>query len=200
MEHELPPEQPVMVVTDGPDAVGVLIWHSDWDGTPASLYAKALEQEHTGFPLVSNPAFKPATWGVAQSVMSTYALGLPVYDINEDADPVAPADVAKDTKAAKKSVKKKSKLDAQKADLLAPRGEVPGDDGETYTITKLDMVSSQWRQAAVQILRILDPEGYAHYRKLKYEKGQKPDLKTRKKAYSYAIRRFLDISYKIPGC
>lgn len=65
--------------------------------------------------------------------------------------------------------------------------------------SNLQAAGEHWRQQAVQLLRVIDPDGYAEYRKRKYGKGKSPDLKTRKAAYAFAIAAFLEASYKIAG-
>ncbi len=65
--------------------------------------------------------------------------------------------------------------------------------------TKLQAAGEHWRQQAVQLLRVIDPDGYAEYRKRKYGKGKTPNLKTRKAAYAFAVGRFLEASYKVAG-
>ena len=65
--------------------------------------------------------------------------------------------------------------------------------------TKAQVVGEGWRQQAVQLLRVIDPDGYAEYRKMKYGQGKTPDLKTRKAAYAFAVARFLEASYKLAG-
>ncbi len=91
----------------------------------------------------------------------------------------------------------KEKLASQKEDLtsIVTTHEIEG-AGET-PITKLDILSSQWRRTAVQILKDLDAEAYEKYRTMKYPDGaeSKPDLATRKKAYGFAVEAFLDLSY-----
>ncbi len=66
-------------------------------------------------------------------------------------------------------------------------------------VTRLDVVSGQWRQMAVKALKSGDEESYAEYRRRKYGEGETavedPDLKTRKMAYLYAVTKFLDVSY-----
>ena len=93
----------------------------------------------------------------------------------------------------------KEKLAALKDDLgsAVAMTEIKEGQGETL-ITKLDVVSSRWRQMAVHVLKQLDEESYAEYRKLKYgEAGEvtDPDIAQRKKAYRFAVTRFLDLSY-----
>ena len=72
-------------------------------------------------------------------------------------------------------------------------------DKKTYAATKLDAISHVWRRIAVDALRVVDPDAYAKYRRLKYGKGQTPDLATRRRAYEFAIKRFLELSYNLPG-
>ncbi len=95
--------------------------------------------------------------------------------------------------------KEKEKLAAAKEDLTTPvtTHEIEG-VGETL-VTKLDIISHGWRQTAVRLLRVLDPEAYQRYRKLKYGAGKNPDHRTRMKAYQFAVARFLEASYKIAG-
>lgn len=87
-----------------------------------------------------------------------------------------------------------------KANLLEPVQNYDAPDGKTYPMSRLDMVSHQWRQTAVQLLKVLDPKAYQKYREMKYKGREKPDLKTRRAAYKFAIVKFLEISYNIPGC
>ncbi len=70
---------------------------------------------------------------------------------------------------------------------------------EPDTPTVMQAAGEHWRQQAVQLLRVIDADAYAEYRKRKYSKGKEPDLKTRKAAYAYAIAAFLEASYKIAG-
>ncbi len=94
---------------------------------------------------------------------------------------------------------KADKLAAAKEDLTTPvtTHKIEG-VGETL-VTKLDIISHGWRQTAVRLLRVLDPDGYQQYRKLKYGAGKNPDHRTRMKAYQFAVARFLDVGYKIAG-
>ncbi len=87
-----------------------------------------------------------------------------------------------------------------KAALLEPVQNYDAPDGKTYAFARIDMVSHQWRQTAVQLLKVLDPKAYQKYREMKYKNGKEPDLKARMKAYKFAIMRFLELSYRIPGC
>ena len=92
------------------------------------------------------------------------------------------------------------KLAALKEDLNTPvtTHEIEG-VGET-PITKLDIVSHAWRRTATNVLQVIDPEGYAAYRRMKYGAGKNPDHATRMKAYEFAVRRFLRVSYKLANC
>jgi hypothetical protein len=65
--------------------------------------------------------------------------------------------------------------------------------------TQVQVVGESWRQCAVQLLKVLDVDAYAEYRKRKYGKSKSPDLKTRRAAYAFACDRFLDVSYKLAG-
>jgi hypothetical protein len=69
--------------------------------------------------------------------------------------------------------------------------------------TKLQVAGEMWRQRAVTFLRVLDPEAYATYRERKYGTGDdkidNPDFAQRKKAYRFAMRRFLQKSYRHAG-
>ena len=95
---------------------------------------------------------------------------------------------------------------AQKAEKMAADVEAlqsvvsmaEGADGQTYPVSRLDVIHSQWRQTATGILRLVNPEAYKKYRELKYSKGQNPDLATRKAAYEYAVLEFLKL-YGVAG-
>ena len=73
-------------------------------------------------------------------------------------------------------------------------------DGKEYAVTGIDAMSHQFRRMAVEGLKVVDPEGYDEYRKMKYAGGPNPDLATRKAAYIFAATRFIEKSYSIPGC
>lgn len=89
-------------------------------------------------------------------------------------------------------------IEAAKADLTTPitMHHIEGTDGET-PITRLDMMSSQWRRTATGILKIIDPKAYKTYREMKYANGSSPDHATRLKAYEFAVIAFLRASYKL---
>jgi hypothetical protein len=96
---------------------------------------------------------------------------------------------------------KKERQESLKETLLTPLGttELQPGQGET-PIVPLDVISHNWRQQATTLLRALDPDAYAAYRKMKYEGGPDPDHATRMRAYRYAVGKFLEISYKLAGC
>jgi hypothetical protein len=90
------------------------------------------------------------------------------------------------------------KLEAAKQHLTTPvtAHHIEGTEGET-PITQLDIISTQWRQTATRILKVINPEAYAKYREMKYAGGPSPDHATRMKAYEYAVIEFLHASYKL---
>jgi hypothetical protein len=90
------------------------------------------------------------------------------------------------------------KLEQMKAHLTEPvtAHHIEGTEGET-PITRLDMLSSQWRQTATHLLKVIDPKAYAKYREMKYAGGPNPDHATRMAAYKFAVHAFLDASYKL---
>jgi hypothetical protein len=73
-----------------------------------------------------------------------------------------------------------------------------GADGQTYPVTRLDCIHTQWRQTATSLLRLLDSESYKKYREMKYANGPNPDLATRKAAYMFAFEKFMEF-YGIAG-
>jgi len=80
-----------------------------------------------------------------------------------------------------------------------------GEDGKTYSVTALDSMSHAWRQMAAQAVKALDPATYKKYREVKYagidkDAGERPSLTQRRKAYLIIVKRFLELSYNIPGC
>lgn len=82
--------------------------------------------------------------------------------------------------------------------LLEKVGELPNGT----KITKLDAISSQWRQTAVKLLKELSPADYEKYRAIKFEgvpMGQRPSLDQSRAAYLFAMQRFLEISYAHSG-
>ena len=91
------------------------------------------------------------------------------------------------------------KLAAIKEKLTEPVALVEGADGKDYAATRLDAIGHQWRRTAVELLKVLDPEAHEEYREIKYRAGLKPDLATRRKAYGFAVRRFLELSYQVAG-
>ncbi len=103
-------------------------------------------------------------------------------------DEKSPFDQAKDAEAAAAAVE----------DLKAMVKTAEGADGQTYPVTKLDCIHGQWRQTAVHLLRLLDPEAYKKYRDMKYGDGPNPDLETRRKAYIFAVTEFMKF-YGIAG-
>ena len=91
------------------------------------------------------------------------------------------------------------KLEAIKRKLTEPITMIQGADGKDYGVSRLDFVGHQWRRTAVELLKVLDPEAHKEYRSMKYRGGSKPDLATRRKAYEFAVRRFLELSYQVAG-
>jgi len=89
-------------------------------------------------------------------------------------------------------------LESAQAELKSPVSEAEI-NGQEVVVTKLDCISTQWRQTATKLLRLTDPKAYAEYRKIKYSGGPNPDLATRMKAYEFAVVAFLKSSYKIAG-
>ena len=90
-------------------------------------------------------------------------------------------------------------LEAIKQTLTEPVTMIQGADGKDYAISALDLVSHEWRRTAVDLLKALDPEAYAEYREIKYGAGPNPSLATRREAYKFAVRRFLELSYQVAG-
>ena len=87
---------------------------------------------------------------------------------------------------------------AQIEDLKSMVSMADGADGQSYPVSKLDCIHSQWRQTAVRLLKLLNPEAYAEYRKMKYANGPNPDLAARKAAYMFAFEKFMEF-YGIAG-
>ena len=96
------------------------------------------------------------------------------------------------------------KLAEQREALLTAVAFAVVQEGQEPTpITRLDVLSSNWRQMAARLLKVIDPESYAKYRAMKYGsdgQNRNPEFAARKRAYQFAIRRFLETSYKIAGC
>jgi hypothetical protein len=64
--------------------------------------------------------------------------------------------------------------------------------GDTM-VTRLDAISSQWRQTWSAILKQTDSEGHNEYKAKKYKPGhENPDLATRKVAYEFVVERVID--------
>lgn len=105
-----------------------------------------------------------------------------------------------DLEAAQASVGEEPPLpDVDKGDdqgLLQPVGKIGTDDGE-FIVRKLDVLGRDVRRTVVEALKHLDPEGHKYYAALKYAGGKNPDLEQRKVAYAWAIRRFLDLTYRV---
>lgn len=80
-----------------------------------------------------------------------------------------------------------------------------GSDGEDYPVTPAMCLGRQIRRLAVELLRIVDPEKYEQYRKMKYtdpatgQPTDNPTLATRREAYRFAMNSVLDATYSIPG-
>jgi len=71
----------------------------------------------------------------------------------------------------------------------------------TTMVTKLDAISSKWRQTWTAILKGTDQDGYVVYRAKKYPGIEdKPDLQTRRAAYEFAVERVLDTQYTEVEC
>ena len=70
---------------------------------------------------------------------------------------------------------------------------------KSFPVSRLDGISSQVRNTVVEVLKIVDPVGYAEYRKLKYASGENPSLAERRAAYEFAWKKFLQASYNVPG-
>jgi len=74
--------------------------------------------------------------------------------------------------------------------------------GETYMVSKLDVLSSRVRATIRKSVEVLDPESYAEYIRIRNEglsPGQRPTLAQSRKAYRYLAQRFVDLTYNIPG-
>lgn len=93
-----------------------------------------------------------------------------------------------------------TKLEAMKQKLTEPLTMIQGADGKYYAASQLDAIGHQWRRTAVELLKVLDPKAYGKYREIKYGAGPNPGLATRRRAYAFAVRRFLELSYGIAGC
>ncbi|MEI6236318.1 MAG: hypothetical protein WCT04_24945 [Planctomycetota bacterium] len=70
---------------------------------------------------------------------------------------------------------------------------------KSFPVSRLDAISSQVRNTVVEVLKIVDPAGYAEYRKLKYASGENPSLVERRAAYLLAFKKFLEATYNVPG-
>ncbi len=90
--------------------------------------------------------------------------------------------------------------DASEEDLLEVVIEsYRGEDGKNYPITRLQMLGHSWRRFAVAMLKAVSPVDYEEYKRLKYGKMNNPDLETRRKAYGFAVQKFLELTYTVPG-
>lgn len=56
-----------------------------------------------------------------------------------------------------------------------------------------------WRGQALMLLKLIDEEGYAEFKKIMAGEGKFPNLKTRKNAFRLVVLRFLDKSYRLAG-
>lgn len=74
-----------------------------------------------------------------------------------------------------------------------------GADGNQYSVSRLNVMGHSWRRFAVEMLKAASPEDHAEYKRLKYGQSGTPDLETRKRAYAFAVQRFLELTYTVPG-
>ena len=70
---------------------------------------------------------------------------------------------------------------------------------KSFSVSRLDAISSQVRNTIVEVLKLVDPVGYAEYKKLKYASGENPSLVERRAAYEMAFKKFLAATYNVPG-
>jgi hypothetical protein len=74
--------------------------------------------------------------------------------------------------------------------------------GETYTVTKLDILSSRVRATIRRAVEVLDPEAYQEYLKIRnrgLKAGERPGLAQSREAYRFLAQRFIDLTYNIAG-
>ena len=98
------------------------------------------------------------------------------------------------------AAKKAEKLAQAHVELTEPCQMYKTDDGKAFMVSKANILSSQVRNMVTSVLRVVDPEGYAAYKAMKYAKGPNPTLAERKAAYLFAFQKFLDKTYEIAGC
>jgi len=74
--------------------------------------------------------------------------------------------------------------------------------GETYVVSKLDILSSRVRATIRRTVEVLDPEGYQEYLRIRnqdLEPGERPSLAQSRAAYQFLAQRFVELTYNIPG-
>ena len=70
---------------------------------------------------------------------------------------------------------------------------------KSFPVSRLDAISSQVRNTIVEVLKVVNPEAYAEYRKLKYATGENPSLAERRASYLFAFQKFMEASYNVAG-
>lgn len=74
--------------------------------------------------------------------------------------------------------------------------------GETYCVTRLDVLSSRVRATIRKTVEVLDPDAYTEYVRIRNEglaDGERPSLAQSRLAYKYLAQRFIELTYNITG-
>ena len=88
-------------------------------------------------------------------------------------------------------------LAALKEKLLEPKGLAKSADGKEYPVCVAEAQFKAIRNQTAALLRVLDPEAHATYKKMKTEDGG--SLAARRKAYLFVYERLLVHCYCIAG-
>jgi hypothetical protein len=79
-------------------------------------------------------------------------------------------------------------------------------DGQDYPVTVAMVQNAQVRGMIVKVVQILDPKAHTEYLKLRYGKAYghpelkyQPTLAERRAAYEFAFKRYLELTYTVPG-
>ena len=83
--------------------------------------------------------------------------------------------------------------------LLEPVALFHAADDQDYAVTGLEIAVKDLRNSTTALLKVVDPEGYRTYRRIKYRHGDNPDLQTRRMAYLFAFDALLQAGYSMPG-
>ncbi|HEY3318930.1 MAG TPA: hypothetical protein VGP72_00435 [Planctomycetota bacterium] len=98
--------------------------------------------------------------------------------------------------AQKEEAEDDEKLASMKEKLLEPKGMAKSEDGKEYPVCILEIETKKIRNAVTSLLHAVNPEAWKQYKDMKTADGS---LKGKRKAYSFAFTKLLDVGFNISG-